>query len=571
MKSFIPLRFITVYIVLTFIFSTSILHAQFPSIDGTYELIGDNDGSTPKTGAVIAMVFQTGQVTLIAKMPSNHVEGEGKYTISNNRITVVFEDFDFGCTNLPFTHEHGILTLPFAVLGGEIGTSSEWKQVAYADGTPFNNQQSGGSGTGSSAQGSGSSGSGQASTGNQGQAQGSGTSSGSGQAAGNIPSDSFSDYPAKHYEGRWYGSGWGWEVRFKHTSGDFVSQFAGIEKGDLPFDNEKVIMSLTVQHGVSFYIDVDKNGKITGEGTIMYDLIPNLCAVAALTQAVNSAINMLEKVGSLFQLSGKIAQAAVQDMNFTFLGMKGNLAKAAQMSSDAFGSKPYNYLVDKVEETIQKLYLNHHKRDVLCQCAAGMPVQGAGTQVGPSTLDELISEFGVNLAKSMFGNITSVSAPVGMMLAVPGITQVQYNYKGMVDRPQKRTFKITGKIIDGEMYLDAPKIQGDNNLWVEYMVNYQTDKSSFPVWSPFLSAPGIVKPAGLLTIYEHEEFEHEADYTDPITGKKQKMKVMDQRLVAKDEIFHTPFASFYEAGTQRNNVSVWHEYEYHWSVFKFKE
>ena len=35
--------------------------------------------------------------------------------------------------------------------------------------------------------------------------------------------------------------------------------------------------------------------------------------------------------------------------------------------------------------------------------------------------------------------------------------------------------------------------------------------------------------------------------------------------------FETPFAVFHEKGIQRNNVKVWHEYEYNWRVFKLTE
>jgi hypothetical protein len=35
--------------------------------------------------------------------------------------------------------------------------------------------------------------------------------------------------------------------------------------------------------------------------------------------------------------------------------------------------------------------------------------------------------------------------------------------------------------------------------------------------------------------------------------------------------FTTPFAVFHEKGKHRNNVSVWHEYEYNWRMFKLTE
>ena len=43
--------------------------------------------------------------------------------------------------------------------------------------------------------------------------------------------------------GDWVGTGWGWEIRFKQSAGEFGKQFAR-GKLDLPFENEKIIMSI---------------------------------------------------------------------------------------------------------------------------------------------------------------------------------------------------------------------------------------------------------------------------------------------------------------------------------------
>ena len=62
------------------------------------------------------------------------------------------------------------------------------------------------------------------------------------------------------FVGDWVGTGWGWEIRFKQSAGEFGKQFAR-GKLDLPFENEKVIMSLMVTHTTHFYLKIDKTGN----------------------------------------------------------------------------------------------------------------------------------------------------------------------------------------------------------------------------------------------------------------------------------------------------------------------
>ena len=46
------------------------------------------------------------------------------------------------------------------------------------------------------------------------------------------------------------------------------------------------------------------------------------------------------------------------------------------------------------------------------------------------------------------------------------------------------------------------------------------------------------------------------------------MKVPIVETVEINETLPFPFATFREAGKQRNGVKVWHEYEYNWTVYK---
>jgi len=116
------------------------------------------------------------------------------------------------------------------------------------------------------------------------------------------------------FVGDWVGTGWGWEIRFKQSAGEFGKQFAK-GKVNLPFENEKIIMSLMVTHTTHFYLNIDESGNVEGEGIVTYDLIPNLCGLAALTKQVNEAINMLDKIPSIFKWSGELSKKAIKNFN----------------------------------------------------------------------------------------------------------------------------------------------------------------------------------------------------------------------------------------------------------------
>ena len=125
------------------------------------------------------------------------------------------------------------------------------------------------------------------------------------------------------------------------------------------------------------------------------------------------------------------------------------------------------------------------------------------------------------------------------MLSIPGITQVQYEYKGLFNGPEVRTFKITGRL-EGDVHQAKLRLQmdgdveGDKNLYVEYTVNYHKTKSPFPAWSPFLDSPGDINP----------------------TFVRQGLDLV------------SPAADFSEKGEHRNGVQVWYDYEYGWHAEK---
>jgi hypothetical protein len=182
---------------------------------------------------------------------------------------------------------------------------------------------------------------------------------------------------------------------------------------------------------------------------------------------------------------------------------------------------------------IDALSTQARKADAACGQGAAKTAAG-GTSVGPSP-----DQFAATIVRSAVENAKSMTLPTGLMLSIPGLTQVQYDYKGLSNGPEVRTFKITGHVeANGEnprlfLQMDGD-VEGDKNLYVEYSVNYRKTKSPFPAWSPFLNGPGDISRSFVRSIL------------DTLSAK----------------------ASFSEKGQHRNGVQVWHDYEYDWRAEK---
>lgn len=461
-----------------------------------------------------------------------------------------------------------------------------------------------------------------------------------------------SDKRIKPFVGDWVGSGWGWEIRFKQTSGEFARQFTK-GKVNLPFENEKIIMSLMVTHTAHFYLNVDESGKVRGKGIITYDLIPNLCGLAALTQQVNERINMMSLIPNIFKWASELGKNAVQNFNRVWheeenklasnlnelnvltkrylesfqkgetpkqfedeflkwlsanassddisklaagiifnncASGKSNLANGiycgalmgdalevelkswAEMAEDELIDQIMSELSDKFNEAMKSIAKESEKGEELCRCGAGVSVN-AGTKYGPTTLEELVLELGPDIATSALFESALGSPPVGLVLSIPGVTQVQYYYKGLKNGPENRSFNITGNLAGNNMYLKmAGDVKdGDKNLTIEYMVNYKKENAQFPCWTPFLDNGGEVFTEGYETVYEVKEIIEKKYFKDEKSGKMVTVDVPRKETKQKRIYRDSPFATFHESGVHRNNKSMWHEYEYFWNAHKLTE
>ena len=123
-----PAFLTTSVIGLLLLFSPSVV-AQTPS--GSYRLMKDNDGKTPKSGANILLTFAAGALTLKATMPGEVVEDVGTWKVTGSSMTISFKEMAQGRQSGAWSLSNGTLTLPFKMLSDGSG-SSTWQQLGTA-------------------------------------------------------------------------------------------------------------------------------------------------------------------------------------------------------------------------------------------------------------------------------------------------------------------------------------------------------------------------------------------------------------------------------------------------------
>ena len=258
-------------------------------------------------------------------------------------------------------------------------------------------------------------------------------------------------------------------------------------------------------------------------------------------------------------------------------GLLGSVPVAQEV--EGFGELLFGKAMDAVWEglgdamvnKLKALGLESQRDEARCQ-AGGAPGMRAGTKVGPSTAGELARDLAPEAAKAAL-EAAAGGVPVGLMLSIPGVTQVQYHYKGLPKGPERRVFAIKGRLFvtgDGahlELEQDGD-VEGDKRLTVEYQVNYKTDRATFPVWSPFRKTSGRARPSGVMTLHEHRQLVERRTFRDQATGKSVTLDVPTDVTSTRRLDMNLPFATFEETGSRRDGVKPWHEYEYYWSAIK---
>jgi hypothetical protein len=382
------------------------------------------------------------------------------------------------------------------------------------------------------------------------------------------------------YVGAWQGGGWGYEVRFKHKSGEFVSSLADyvsedLDTSKLPFDQEKIIMSLMVTHQTVFKFYVDESGNIEGSGLITYNLLPNLCGLNSLVNITNSTVGSFDKLFSLSSLMGGFAAREKLQSGVKF---DANIAKLLYQNTNnaaGFINQDWRSLM---ADYAKKEFISTVQSNQICSVVAPNDKIKGGLSVGPLSLDELLKDASINVIKTLSSSMKKpkdvVAAAGSMLLSVPGLTQVQYEYKGLINGPETRHFYMSGHIDkNGQIFLNMDSlVEGSEDLMLEYTVNYQTERPTFPIWSPFLDNGGTIYPGDRdFVIYNYENETKNVEYTayDVLgNSKKETIAVTTPTVKAKTQFSKLPIAIFKEIGTHRNNKSMWHEYEYSWNAYK---
>jgi hypothetical protein len=110
----------------------SIAPAWAQEIAGTYVLLGDSDGTSPRTGAKLELTFSggaSGSVKLVAVRPGENYRDTGAYSIANRQITIHFKEVDWAANHQPYTLDGCRLTLPFMAVSAATGPgTSAWQR-----------------------------------------------------------------------------------------------------------------------------------------------------------------------------------------------------------------------------------------------------------------------------------------------------------------------------------------------------------------------------------------------------------------------------------------------------------
>ncbi|HEY7791436.1 MAG TPA: hypothetical protein VIC33_13030, partial [Vicinamibacterales bacterium] len=310
--------------VLAIVLATGASRARAQSCPpGTWTFVADSDGATPDAGTTMTLTVSGSSAAFAAVGPARNLTDSGPCSIAGNRITLQLPAIGRSVSGAPFTLAGDTLTLPFKVFSSGSGTST-WARRPSASG---NNSSNGGSG------GSGGSGSGSGS----GRGTGSGGNPGTGGApAANGSSETPSpspkpqpnggspqpDNPTKTnpyaaYVGDWVGNGWSDETRFRQSRAQFVSQMTHGATDPLASREgiDGTVMELIVQHVTHFAFTIDTAGHVTGRGGIVYNLVPNLCGLSALTKQANESINLMAQLPAIYRFANELGTAAISSFN----------------------------------------------------------------------------------------------------------------------------------------------------------------------------------------------------------------------------------------------------------------
>ena len=327
------------------------------------------------------------------------------------------------------------------------------------------------------------------------------------------------------------------------------------------------MMTLSVKHAALFMVGVNDLGEVKGGGVIVYDLDPNLCGVANLVKYTNMAINILAKLPDFYHLSSEITEAAKLSGEGAAFASNEYAHRMGQEVSKEVAEKGQEFLREAAK-FVYRAFRNYYLEKFKGMGAKMIEKMGESdkeeneerkrvgcTSVGPTTLGEAAAQVGASAVESV---PLTPNMPMGVPM-VPGVTQVQYNYKGLEHGPEQRQFDIEGNLgyWDGQTRMvlkqSGDVYGGGKDLFVVYQVNFKTEKKPFPAWRAFTNKPGVVWNS------------NGSKAQKPPEDVEKLAQQMGMNLDAADS---SMFAYMEDTGAHRNGVKPWEEYEYVWFLQK---
>lgn len=108
------------------------LAAGLAAPTGTWRLMKDSDGKTPRSDAVVELTFGNGTFKVKAVQPGETVEDAGTFKVSGRNISMEFRELAQGKVSGPFTVSSDTVVLPFKMLSDGSGWSM-WMTPAALD------------------------------------------------------------------------------------------------------------------------------------------------------------------------------------------------------------------------------------------------------------------------------------------------------------------------------------------------------------------------------------------------------------------------------------------------------
>ncbi len=99
------------------------------SLDGTYVVVKDSDGTAPKDGATVTLVLTNGKLSVHAVADDGELTDTGTYSVKNGKMTIEFVDQQITATDQPYKLDGDTLEIPVKMFSEGAG-SSTWKRAA---------------------------------------------------------------------------------------------------------------------------------------------------------------------------------------------------------------------------------------------------------------------------------------------------------------------------------------------------------------------------------------------------------------------------------------------------------